>query len=81
MMPGNMPCHISKYQFHYISNFKDIKESIFHDACVYVPLVAEINVISQYFSEINVISLEWFAFFKWELQGLFLALGSSTIYT
>ena len=74
MMPGNMPCHISKYQFHYISNFKDIKESIFHDACVYVPLVGEINVISQHFSEINVISLEWFAFFKWELQGLFLAL-------
>ena len=74
MMPGNMPCHISKYQFHYISNFKDIKESIFHDACVCVPLVAEINVISQYFSEINVIYLEWFAFFKWELQGLFLAL-------
>lgn len=74
MMPGNRPYHISKYQFHYISNFKDIKESIFHDACVYVPLVGEINVISQHFSEINVISLEWFAFFKWELQGLFLAL-------
>ena len=73
-MPGNRPYHISKYQFHYISNFKDIKESIFHDACVYVPLVGEINVISQHFSEINVISLEWFAFFKWELQGLFLAL-------
>ena len=74
MMPGNRPYHISKYQFHYISNFKDIKESIFHDACVYVPLVGEINDISQHFSEINVISLEWFAFFKWELQGLFLAL-------
>ena len=73
-MPGNMSYHISKYQFHYISNFKDIKESIFRDACVYVPLVGEINVISQHFSEINVISLEWFAFFKWELQGLFLAL-------